>query len=96
MGFPRYFLELCWCPLRRSPVIRYFVIPNPSYQQSYVYSVVYMASHDPSTYRFSNLTYVLMYSTLLTAYYMSVPHESIYFSQLTRFVQFRYRNGPEE
>ncbi|KAF9466096.1 ergosterol biosynthesis ERG4/ERG24 [Collybia nuda] len=37
---------------------------------SYVYSVVYMASHDPSTYRFSTLTYVMMYSTLLTAYYI--------------------------
>lgn len=31
-----------------------------------------MASHDPSTYKFSTPTYILMYSTLLTAYYMSV------------------------
>lgn len=38
--------------------------------QSYVYSVVYMASHDPSKYHFSTSTYVAMFSTLLTAYYM--------------------------
>ncbi|KAG5723670.1 Delta(24(24(1)))-sterol reductase [Termitomyces sp. T112] len=37
---------------------------------SYVYSVVYMASHDFSTYRFSTLTYIIMYATLLTAYYI--------------------------
>ena len=29
-----------------------------------------MASHDPSKYRFSTPTYVLLFSTLLTAYYM--------------------------
>ncbi|KAG9224093.1 hypothetical protein CCMSSC00406_0010027 [Pleurotus cornucopiae] len=37
---------------------------------TYVYSVVYMASHDPSKYQFSTPTYVLIYSTLLTAYYI--------------------------
>ena len=42
------------------------------YLQSYIYSVVYMASHDPSKYRFSTLTYVALYTTLLTAYYMYV------------------------
>ena len=31
-----------------------------------------MASHDPSEYRFSTPTYVLLFSTLLTAYYMYV------------------------
>lgn len=29
-----------------------------------------MASHDPSAYRFSTLGYVVIYTTLLTAYYM--------------------------
>ena len=29
-----------------------------------------MASHDPSNYRFSTSTYVIMFTTLLTAYYM--------------------------
>ncbi|TRM65571.1 ergosterol biosynthesis ERG4/ERG24 [Schizophyllum amplum] len=37
---------------------------------SYVYSVVYMASHDPSKYRFSTPTYVLLYTTLCTAYFV--------------------------
>jgi delta24(24(1))-sterol reductase len=37
---------------------------------TYVYSVVYMASHDPSTYRFSTPIYVLLFTTLLTAYYI--------------------------
>ena len=31
-----------------------------------------MASHDPSKYRFSTSTYVIMFTTLLTAYYMYV------------------------
>ncbi|KAF8916062.1 ergosterol biosynthesis ERG4/ERG24 [Mucidula mucida] len=39
---------------------------------SYVYSVVYMASHDPSKYQFSTPTYVILYSTLLAAYFMQV------------------------
>ncbi|TDL23613.1 ERG4/ERG24 ergosterol biosynthesis protein [Rickenella mellea] len=37
---------------------------------TYVYSVVYMASHDPSKYRFSTPTYIALYATLLTAYYI--------------------------
>ncbi|KAJ3499870.1 hypothetical protein NLJ89_g10041 [Agrocybe chaxingu] len=37
---------------------------------SYVYSVVYMASHDPSTYRFSTAGYVFIYTVLCTAYYI--------------------------
>ncbi|KAH8829895.1 ergosterol biosynthesis ERG4/ERG24 [Flagelloscypha sp. PMI_526] len=37
---------------------------------SYVYSVVYMASQDPSKYQFSTSTYVLMYTVLCTAYYI--------------------------
>ncbi|KAF9454324.1 ERG4/ERG24 ergosterol biosynthesis protein [Macrolepiota fuliginosa MF-IS2] len=37
---------------------------------SYVYSVVYMASHDPSTYRFSTLGNVVIYTTLVTAYFI--------------------------
>ncbi|GJE98272.1 ERG4/ERG24 ergosterol biosynthesis protein [Phanerochaete sordida] len=36
---------------------------------SYVYSVVYTANHDPELYRFSTFTYVLLFATLLTAYY---------------------------
>lgn len=51
-------------------------IPNlkiPIILQTYVYSVVYMASHDPSNYKFSTPTYIALYATLLTAYYMFVP-----------------------
>ena len=29
-----------------------------------------MASHEPEKYRFSTPTYVMLYGTLLTAYYM--------------------------
>ncbi len=31
-----------------------------------------MSTHDPENYRFSTPTYVLLYGTLLTAYYMYV------------------------
>ncbi|KAF7794249.1 hypothetical protein EIP86_005382 [Pleurotus ostreatoroseus] len=37
---------------------------------SYIYSVVYMSTHDPENYRFSTPTYILLYGTLLTAYYI--------------------------
>ncbi|KAI0322770.1 ERG4/ERG24 ergosterol biosynthesis protein [Amylostereum chailletii] len=37
---------------------------------TYLNSVVYMASHDPSKYRFSTPTYVLLYATLITMYYI--------------------------
>ncbi|KIK54331.1 hypothetical protein GYMLUDRAFT_48874 [Collybiopsis luxurians FD-317 M1] len=37
---------------------------------SYVYSVVYMASYDPSKYRFSTPTYIALYTTLCVAYYI--------------------------
>ncbi|EIN05960.1 ERG4/ERG24 ergosterol biosynthesis protein [Punctularia strigosozonata HHB-11173 SS5] len=37
---------------------------------TYVYSVVYMASHDPENYRWSTPAYVAIYTTLLTAYYI--------------------------
>ena len=38
--------------------------------QTYVYSVVYMARHDPSEYKFSAPAYIALYATLLTAHYM--------------------------
>ncbi|TFY77412.1 hypothetical protein EWM64_g6598 [Hericium alpestre] len=37
---------------------------------TYVYSVVYMASHEPSEYRFSTPAYIALYMTLITAYYV--------------------------
>ncbi|KAF7308852.1 hypothetical protein MKEN_01085100 [Mycena kentingensis (nom. inval.)] len=37
---------------------------------SYIYSIVYMARQDPSKYRFSTPVYVLMFTTLLTAYFI--------------------------
>ena len=40
--------------------------------QTYVYSVVYMASHEPEKYKFSNSTYIALFATLLTAYYVWV------------------------
>ncbi|KAH9027934.1 ERG4/ERG24 ergosterol biosynthesis protein [Lactarius hengduanensis] len=37
---------------------------------TYVYSVVYMASHEPEKYQFSTRTYIALFATLLTAYYI--------------------------
>jgi len=37
---------------------------------SYIYSVVYMASHEPENYRFSTVTYCVLFGTILTAYYI--------------------------
>ncbi|KAK7687899.1 hypothetical protein QCA50_009118 [Cerrena zonata] len=37
---------------------------------SYIYSVVYMASNHPSKYEFSTPVYVLLFGTLLSAYYI--------------------------
>ncbi|KAG9128126.1 C-24(28) sterol reductase [Ceratobasidium sp. 392] len=37
---------------------------------TYCYPVVYMASQNPESYRFSTPVYVLLFSTLLTAYYV--------------------------
>jgi delta24(24(1))-sterol reductase len=37
---------------------------------TYCYSIVYMASHDPSEYQFSTATYTALYLTLLTAYFI--------------------------
>ena len=45
--------------------------------QTYVYSVVYMASHEPEKYRFSTPVYVALFGTLLTAYYVCVARKSI-------------------
>ena len=70
MGFHGYFLEF-----HRRTIREYFLIQYNSLLsqlQTYVYSVVYMASHDPSKYKFSTPTYIALYTTLLTAYYMSV------------------------
>jgi hypothetical protein len=63
--------------------------------QSYVYSVVYMASHDPSKYQFSTSTYVIMFTTLLTAYYVYVFRIRIPFV-LTALVQVGYFDVPKE
>ncbi|KAF9048323.1 ERG4/ERG24 ergosterol biosynthesis protein [Hymenopellis radicata] len=59
---------------------------------SYVYSVVYMASHDPSKYQFSTPTYVVLYSTLLTAYFIwdtAMAQKSHFKMQLQGITEFR-------
>jgi len=43
--------------------------------QTYVYSVVYMASHEPEKYRFSTPAYIAIFATLLTAYYVWVDRK---------------------
>ena len=72
VGFLGYLLELRWSSLCKLSCYHPFwsILRFPF--QSYAYSVVYMASHDPSKYRFSTPTYVAMFATLLTAYYMYV------------------------
>ncbi|KAK0188658.1 ergosterol biosynthesis ERG4/ERG24 family-domain-containing protein [Armillaria mellea] len=59
---------------------------------SYVYSVVYMASHDPSNYQFSTPTYVVLYTTLLTAYYIwdtAMAQKSHFKMQTQGITEFR-------
>ena len=74
MGLLGYLLEFRRCPFREFPAVLPFNQFSIVLFQSYVYSVVYMASHDPSKYQFSTSTYVIMFTTLLTAYYMYVLH----------------------
>ena len=57
-----------------------------------------MASHDPSTYQFSTVTYIIMYSTLLTAYYVLVLYP-LHLALLTlalHSLQLGYIYGAEE
>jgi len=69
VGLHDHFLELCWSPIRMHyPSIPFTNLLTTS--QTYCYSVVYMASHDPSKYHFSTPTYVALYVLLLTSYYM--------------------------
>jgi len=69
MGFHGHFLELGRCSFRKWFQMLLLCFTQKTLQ-SYVYSVVYMASHDPSKYRFSTPTYIALYTTLLTAYYV--------------------------
>jgi delta24(24(1))-sterol reductase len=56
----------------------YFGLRNRSdMRQTYVYSVVYMASHEPEKYRFSTPAYIALFGTLITAYYVSVAGKSL-------------------
>ena len=73
VGLHGHLLELCGGSIRK-PVESHLntVIVLTPVTQTYVYSVVYMASHDPEKYRFSTPTYVALFTTLLTAYYMWV------------------------
>ena len=49
--------------------------------QTYVYSVVYMASHEPEKYQFSTPTYIALFTTLLTAYYVWVAEKDPTFTR---------------
>jgi len=75
------------------PFICQFFLVDPSYaRQSYVYSVVYMASHDPAKYHFSIPGYILIYSVLLTAYYIwdcSMSQKSRFKMQTQGITKFR-------
>ncbi|KAF8216569.1 ergosterol biosynthesis ERG4/ERG24 [Mycena galopus ATCC 62051] len=59
---------------------------------SYIYSIVYMARQDPSKYQFSTPTYVLLFGTLLTAYYIwdtSMSQKSRFKMQTQGITTFR-------
>ena len=71
-GFMVIFWNFAGVPFVSRPIAIPPTAPEALFSQSYVYSVVYMASHDPSKYKFSNATYLTMFITLLTAYYMYV------------------------
>jgi len=59
---------------------------------TYCYSIIYMASHDPSAYRFSTPTYIALYTLLLTAYYVfdtSMSQKSRFRMQMQGITQIR-------
>jgi len=59
---------------------------------SYIYSIVYMARQDPSKYQFPTFVYVLMFTTLLTAYYVwdsSMSQKSRFKMQTQGITKFR-------
>ena len=65
-----HFLEFRWYPLRTLWLSLACRSTRSLLFQSYAYSVVYMASHNPSEYKFSTPVCVLLFTTLLTAYCM--------------------------
>lgn len=69
VGFHGDLLELRGRSFRKSEIFLHHCVADIRLQ-TYVYSVVYMASHDPSQYKFSTPTYIALYVTLITAYYV--------------------------
>ncbi|KAF8323103.1 ERG4/ERG24 ergosterol biosynthesis protein [Clavulina sp. PMI_390] len=60
---------------------------------TYCYSIIYMATHHPSKYQFQTWQYVLLYSTLLTAYYIfdsSMSQKSRFRMQMQGNYKYRY------
>jgi hypothetical protein len=71
VGLHGHLLEFCRRPICE-PVLSPCLNADSDVQsrQTYVYSVVYMASHEPEKYRFSTTTYIALFATLITAYYV--------------------------
>lgn len=44
---------------------------------TYSYSIIFMATHDPAMYKFPLWGNILLYTTLLTAYYVYVLQASV-------------------
>ena len=92
MGLLGYLLEFRWCSLRESCISDksdHFIDAD---MQSYIYSVLYMATHDPENYRFSTFTNVALFATLLTAYYVwdtSMSQKSRFKMQTQGITTFR-------
>ena len=71
VGIPRDLLELRGRAIRKQTTAPMLTSNQLTVRiQSYIYSVVYMSTHDPEKYRFSTPTYVALFTTLLVAYYM--------------------------
>ena len=60
---------------------------------TYCYSIVYMASHDPETYRFSTATYIFMYALLIFVHFVfdsSMAQKSRFRMQLQGTLKVRW------
>jgi hypothetical protein len=100
MGFHGHLLEFLRRPICKFSIDNHWILIHSfEHDQSYVYSVVYMASHDPATYRFSTGGYIFIYTVLCTAYYMYVtflPPSSTTPFLLRRLGQLGHSHGTKE
>ena len=92
VGLHGHLLELCGGTIREpvESLLNPVIILTPQSTQTYVYSVVYMASHEPEKYSFSTPAYFALFATLLTAYYMWVARKISYCYGRSNIVTYRW------